>query len=198
MFLNETKNNILEQAGTLFYSQGFNHTGMEKITIVCGIKKPTLYYYFPSKNALGIAYLESRASALFSMLNALLGRANSLDQYLSSWASALILMARRNEFFGCPFTSFASELNSEERTYFEKTLKNIEEDWLNIQVQAYQKFYSKSTVAKQFAEKILVTHTGCVMLYRASRDLNYLKQLKSGFADIAKAVKLASKNNSNG
>ena len=181
----ETKQNILEQAGALFYAQGFNNTGIEKITEVCGIKKPALYYHFGSKNGLGLAYLEFKAKALFSMLEALLARSRSFDEYLNSWANALILLARRGEFFGCPFTAFASELDAEERGYFETNLRRVEGEWLSIQEKAFVKHYGNTAAVKRVAEKILVTHTGCVMLYRASRDMKYLKQLKTGFAKIA-------------
>jgi len=181
----DTKQNILEQAGALFYPQGFNNTGIEKITEVCGIKKPALYYHFGSKNGLGLAYLEFKAEALFSMLEALLVRSRSFDEYLNSWANSLILLARRGEFFGCPFTAFASELDAEERAYFETNLRRVEGEWLSIQEKAFVKHYGNTATVKRVAEKILVTHTGCVMLYRASRDMKYLKQLKTGFAKIA-------------
>lgn len=181
----DTKQHILEQAGALFYAHGFNNTGIEKITEVCGIKKPALYYHFGSKNALGLAYLEFKAEGLFAMLNKLLGRSQSFGQYLDSWANALILMARRNEFFGCPFTAFASELDAEERTYFETRLRSVESEWLAIQERAFVKYYGDTAAAESIAKKILVEHTGCVMLYRASRDLKYLRLLKAGFAEIA-------------
>lgn len=189
----DTKQNILEQAGALFYAQGFNNTGMEQITKVCGIKKPALYYHFESKNVLGLAYLEHRSKILFEMLESLLQRAKTFDQYLSSWATALIMLARRNEFFGCPFTAFSSELDGDERTFFETKLRSVENEWLAIQKKAFVKYYGESEAAKSIAEKILIVHTGCVMLYRASRDIKYLKQLKTGFAEIAATATKADK-----
>lgn len=186
--MNQTREIILEKAGALFYAQGFNNTGMEQITKVCGVKKPSLYYHFESKNALGLAYLEYRATILFAMLESLMQRAKTFDHYLSSWATALIMLARRNEFFGCPFTAFSSELDAEERKFFETRLRSVEGEWLAIQEKAFVKFYGESAAAKGIAEKILVVHTGCVMLYRASRDMKYLKQLKTGFAEVAAAT----------
>lgn len=183
--MTQTRELILEKAGALFYAQGFNNTGMDAITRAVGVKKPALYYHFESKNALGLAYLEHRSHALFVMLESLLARAKSFDQYLSSWATALIMLARRNEFFGCPFTAFSSELDAEERKFFETRLRSVETEWLAIQEKAFVKFYGEAAAAKGIAEKILIVHTGCVMLYRASRDVKYLKQLKAGFAEVA-------------
>ena len=184
-----TREVILEKAGALFYRQGFNNTGMDEITRAVGVKKPALYYHFESKNVLGLAYLEHRSKILFEMLESLLQRAKTFDQYLSSWATALIMLTRRNEFFGCPFTAFSSELDGDERVFFESKLRSVENEWLAIQKRAFVKYYGESEAAKSIAEKILIAHTGCVMLYRASRDMKYLKQLKSGFAEIATNAK---------
>lgn len=181
-----TKQNILLKAGELFYAQGFNNTGMEKITEVCGIKKPALYYHFGSKNDLGLAYLDSRAEGLFAMLNRLLARSDSFGDYLADWASALMLLARRQEFFGCPFTAFASELDGDERKFFTPKLRAVEREWLAIQERAYRQYYPSGKSGGEIAQQILIAHTGCVMLYRASRDMRYLKQLKSNFAGIAR------------
>lgn len=183
-----TRQIILERAGALFYRQGFNNTGIDEITRVVGIKKPALYYHFESKNGLGIAYIEYRAQLLFDMLTGLLARAGSYDKYLSSWATALIMLARRGEFYGCPFTAFASELAGDERPYFETTLALVEAQWLKAQERAYQKFYPQGRSAAGLAQKILIVHTGCVMLYRASRKEKYLRQLKSEFLAIANSA----------
>ncbi len=185
MIESNTREKILKRASDLFYSQGFNNTGMDEITRIVGVKKPALYYHFESKNSLGLAYIEYRSTILFEMLESLLKKAKTFDQYLSYWSTSLIMLAKRNEFFGCPFTAFSSELDIAERNYFAKTLRSVETEWLSFQEKAFIKFYGKSSQAKRIADKILIVHTGCVMLYRASRDLKYLKQLKSGFAEVA-------------
>jgi transcription elongation factor GreA len=38
------------------------------------------------------------------------------------------------------------------------------------------------------ASKILILHTGCVMLYRASLDIKYIKQMKKEFLEISKSL----------
>lgn len=184
----DTKQRILEQTAALFYAEGFNNTGMEKITEVCGIRKPALYYHFGSKNELGLAYLEYKSAGLFAMLGTLIARSESFTEYLTAWANAYIVLARRGEFFGCAFTAFASELDAEERKFFSARLRKIEADWLALQERAITKFHPESKAAKTVAQQILIAHTGCVMLFRAARDTRYLKQMKSAFAEIARSV----------
>ena len=49
---NPTKLKILNCAITLFAAKGFTETSMREIALDVGIKTASLYYYFPSKNAL--------------------------------------------------------------------------------------------------------------------------------------------------
>ena len=176
----DTRQIILTRASELFYSEGFNNTGMEKITEVCGIRKPSLYHHFGSKNELGLEYLEYKAESLFAMLTALLKRSKSFDAYLNAWAGAYVVLARRREFAGCPFTAFASELDPFEREFFSKRLQKVEKDWLAFQEEAIRKFHGRAN-ASALARRLLVVHTGCVMLFRASRDMRHLRQLKVEF-----------------
>ena len=54
------KNQILETASELFYSQGIKATGIETIVKTAGTTKMSLYKYFPSKDDLVIAFLRKR------------------------------------------------------------------------------------------------------------------------------------------
>ena len=52
---------ILETTDRLFYGQGIRAVGVDTIAAEIGISKRTLYNYFPSKDALIVAYLTRRA-----------------------------------------------------------------------------------------------------------------------------------------
>jgi AcrR family transcriptional regulator len=51
---------IINQALTLFYRNGFNATGVDKIINEAGVSKKTLYNHFRSKNELVLATLRKR------------------------------------------------------------------------------------------------------------------------------------------
>jgi len=55
---------ILETADRLFYRQGIRAIGVDTVAAETGISKRTLYNYFPSKDALVVAYLERRFAPL--------------------------------------------------------------------------------------------------------------------------------------
>ena len=49
---------ILRAAAELFYTEGINATGMDRLTTVAHVSKRTFYQHFPSKAALVEAYLD--------------------------------------------------------------------------------------------------------------------------------------------
>jgi TetR/AcrR family transcriptional repressor of nem operon len=54
----DTKTKILDAAARLFHEQGFNATGVSTILREAGVNSGSLYYFFPSKEALLQAVLE--------------------------------------------------------------------------------------------------------------------------------------------
>lgn len=56
--MNNSKNNILQCALTLFSEKGYDAVGINEITQKAGITKPTLYYFFQSKEGVFKAILE--------------------------------------------------------------------------------------------------------------------------------------------
>lgn len=57
---NDLHEHIITSAGNLFYSQGYNSTGINEIISKCDIAKATLYSHFKSKEDICIAYLNQR------------------------------------------------------------------------------------------------------------------------------------------
>ena len=51
---------IVKEAQKLFYRDGFNATGVERISAVAGVSKKTLYNHFKSKDELVLATLRER------------------------------------------------------------------------------------------------------------------------------------------
>ncbi|GAI35311.1 unnamed protein product [marine sediment metagenome] len=43
------KEKILEAARDIFFKKSFYEVTMDDIALLSGVKKPTIYYYFPSK-----------------------------------------------------------------------------------------------------------------------------------------------------
>src|SRR5688572_1268476 len=52
-----TRSRIIEIASELFFKQGFNRTKLDEILVVAKIRKGNFYYYFSSKDDLGLAVI---------------------------------------------------------------------------------------------------------------------------------------------
>ena len=64
----ETKDFILNTAITLFAKKGFDGVGVQEICTESKITKPTLYYYFGSKNGLLSAIIEKKGFEFYKIL----------------------------------------------------------------------------------------------------------------------------------
>ena len=54
------RNTLLSHASRLFRVNGYHHTTMADIGDACGLIKGSIYHYFPSKDALGLAALKQQ------------------------------------------------------------------------------------------------------------------------------------------
>ena len=64
----KTRERILESAARLFYQYGYNATGVEKVIKEAGVNKGNFYYYFKSKEALGVETLRWQRRHLVEQL----------------------------------------------------------------------------------------------------------------------------------
>jgi AcrR family transcriptional regulator len=94
---------ILETADRLFYGQGIRAVGVDTIAAEVGISKRTLYNYFPSKDALIVAYLSRRIVPIRTSDRA------PLDQILGAFDQLERSFASKG-FRGCSFVNAVAEL----------------------------------------------------------------------------------------
>jgi AcrR family transcriptional regulator len=95
---------ILAVADRLFYAEGVRATGTEKIMSIAEVAKATFYRHFESKDALVLAYLESRDRALWDYLSHP-APPKDLREALTKFEQ----MANWREIIGCPFLRIATE-----------------------------------------------------------------------------------------
>ncbi|RUT07694.1 hypothetical protein DSM106972_019540 [Dulcicalothrix desertica PCC 7102] len=101
---------ILNIADELFYSEGIRATGVDTIIAKSGVAKSTLYRYFPSKDDLVVAYLEQRNQRFWDLLEAELAKypSHSVEKLLRvfTWLDELLA---KPECLGCPFIITTAE-----------------------------------------------------------------------------------------
>lgn len=100
----DPRERILAVADRLFYAEGVRATGTEKIMSAAEVAKATFYRHFESKDALVLAYLQSRDQALWDYLSKP-APPKDLREALTRFEQ----MANCQEIIGCPFLRIASE-----------------------------------------------------------------------------------------
>jgi AcrR family transcriptional regulator len=94
---------ILDTADRLFYGQGIRAVGVDTIAAEIGISKRTLYNYYPSKDALIVAYLSRRFVPPKSSDRPPLEQILGVFAWLERWFAS-------DAFRGCAFVNAVAEL----------------------------------------------------------------------------------------
>lgn len=107
-----TREKILKEAGKLFYREGVHAIGMEAICQSAGITKPTLYYYFKSKDDLITSYIGENSDYIYSKYQKAISEVEgSVLEQLSAIIDLNEHMVSHPKWNGCAFHRMASDLN---------------------------------------------------------------------------------------
>lgn len=94
---NTNRDKILACAQHLFYEKGYDCVGVQEIVDAAGITKPTMYYYFKSKQGLLECLLDQGASCLVNGLKQTMSGLGEYQEILSKAVTAYIELALENK-----------------------------------------------------------------------------------------------------
>src|ERR1700748_2614267 len=94
---------ILDTAERLFYTQGYNSTGINQVIEEADIAKASLYKHFQSKTDLMVAYLERFHRQWFERLETDIAKTADPKQKLLAIFDHHTERQRIREYGGCPF-----------------------------------------------------------------------------------------------
>src|SRR4051812_34118147 len=101
---------LLEAADRLFYSEGIESVGIDRVIAEAGVAKGSLYYVFGSKDELVRAYLEGRDAAWHEHLEGELKRRYRTPRTrLVGVFEVLAEGCAEPGFRGCPFINASAE-----------------------------------------------------------------------------------------
>ncbi|MDR7130270.1 AcrR family transcriptional regulator [Algoriphagus sp. 4150] len=106
----DPKQRMLETASRLFYTQGYNATGINQILEESKVAKASLYQHFGSKDQLGIAYLQSAREEWFAGLDKWTFAKHAPKQKVLACIDFLEYALRMNDFRGCKFLNMLAEI----------------------------------------------------------------------------------------
>jgi AcrR family transcriptional regulator len=169
----DPRSRILAVADRLFYADGVRATGTEKIMSVAEVAKATFYHHFKSKDALVLAYLESRDRALWDYLSRPAPSKNlrealiRFEQY-ANWP----------EVIGCPFLRIASEYPDIAHPFHRLAIEHQNKivEYLTDLLEPF------SIDSREAAKSILSVIDGALsirMLYGTSREISLISSAEA-------------------
>lgn len=125
-----TKDTILSHAARIIHKKGFNNTGITEIVQSAGVPKGSFYFYFRSKDELGLALVDYYFRLVASMGEPFLRDAKSsplkrLENFFDGFRA---LFEREDWMSGCPLGNLTQEmgtLNPAFRTKLRDALNRI-------------------------------------------------------------------------
>ena len=109
----EPRERLLATASELFYAEGINTVGVNRIVAAGKVTLATFYRHFPSKQDLVVAYLQGVHEALVARADALTDRLQGEDLVRAIGDDVAAEIGHAN-FRGCAFIKAASEFENPE------------------------------------------------------------------------------------
>jgi AcrR family transcriptional regulator len=106
---------LLAAADELFYEDGINTVGIDRVIERAGVAKASLYDCFGSKDELIRAYLESRNAARQARIEERIARYDTPEQKILGIFDMLGEMAAQPDFRGCAFVRAGADGNASEK-----------------------------------------------------------------------------------
>lgn len=107
---------LLAAADELFYREGINNVGIDRVLEHAGVAKASLYSTFGSKEELVRAYLEGRGQARRARIEAAIARHRSPREQILAVFDAMADVFAQPGFRGCAFLMANAEIPAGERT----------------------------------------------------------------------------------
>jgi AcrR family transcriptional regulator len=104
----EPRSRLLDTASGLFYREGVNNVGVDRIVSEANVTRATFYRHFPSKEALVLAYLQKSHDLIVERTERALMHEDP-EQRLLAIGQDIASQIRSPHFKGCAFIKTAAE-----------------------------------------------------------------------------------------
>ena len=177
----DTRELLLNSAFKIFYRQGFQGSNILEILSDANINKGSMYYYFKSKNDLGIAVIQERIQKkIENKYTEILNNENIIDTLFES-----LQQAPETLIYGCPLNKMSQEMSYIDKN-FQLALSKVYAKFEDLIEQILSKAIKNNEInncdIKNTAKLIIATYEGGLMIYHLNHD-------KQAFVDILNTLK---------
>ncbi len=171
-----TRQKILEHAGRMIRRKGFNNTGIQEILESAGVPKGSFYFYFRSKDDLGLALIDYFAESVRQLGSALLADAQGSPlERLEGYFRVMREKFEQEEWkSGCPIGNLTQEMGSLDEAFrirlqsVFRLMQSGIRDCLEEARQANE--FSATLDVDETAEFILDSWEGAILRMKAEND----------------------------
>jgi AcrR family transcriptional regulator len=188
----DTRTKIVQAAMELFWEKGYGSTSIADILSRSQVNSGSLYHYFPGKQDLLIAVLETYRDGIGAMLLAPAweGVGDPIERIFALLAKYRQLIVMTECSYGCPIGSIALELHEPDPVVRERLAENFNGWTAAIRACLEQAEHVPPGLDLQaVAEFVLTVMEGAVMQARTYRDVGYFDravgQLRAYFEALA-------------
>ena len=176
------RDRLIDTAAQLFLYNGFERTSIDMLMKTSGVSKSNFYYYFESKEALGLQTIEKVASEFKetvlskTILNLNLNPLERLDGFYEEMTSAHRFLFSQSINAGCFFGNLALEqggINEKFRSALEDFFQELEgffEQCLRDGVE--QGFFKEEIDPKETATLLVSQVEGAILLLKVYRSID--------------------------
>ena len=171
----DTKSRIVETAAELFWAKGYGSTSIADILSRAQVNSGSLYHFFPGKQDLLLAVLESYRDGIHSMLlePAWAGIDDPIERVFALLGRYRELIVLTDCSYGCPIGSLALELHEADPAVRTLLAQNFTgwTDAIRSCLDAAADRLPPQTDRQSLAEFVLTVMEGAVMQARTYRDV---------------------------
>ena len=175
------KEKIIKTAMKLFYEQGIQNTGINQIIREANIAKGSLYRHFSSKDELVKECLAEFEKYIHKTLMEVVSTTYNFKEFSEQWVK---FMKRDfgSIYRGCPIAESAYHI-VDSNVEIQKQIKEIFAKYQEILSQIFSRMkksalLSENTDTDLLAQRIIHLYEGALAMYRMTRDMKYIEDLK--------------------
>lgn len=178
-----TRDKIIEEAAKLFLKKGYANTSLKDILEQTNLAKGSFYFQFNSKTELGVAVASYYRDDIKSWFNLRVEESEGWPDFVKKIVADINEKIRKGEYYGCPFTTFATEVSVTEleiRTQCKAALI----DFVKIFKRQIEKDESKKGQAEQLALMALNLYEGFMVSYRVTFDPRVIQYMENALLQL--------------
>jgi TetR/AcrR family transcriptional regulator, transcriptional repressor for nem operon len=158
---------LVQTAAKLVYEQGFRKTTLADIAAAAGVPTGNVYYYFKTKDDIGVAVLERRLAELHRALE-FCNQASSPKERLLAFVQMTVHNREQVSLGGCPIGTLCAELQKEGGLLAEQSRPLFAELWSWMEGQFRD--LGKDAAARALSLHLLCLLQGASLLANTLRD----------------------------